>query len=262
MPLLPTADGHLEYLVTGSGRPVTVFAHGLAGSIAETRPLGSAVAGSRVFMHFRGHGASSASESPWSYAALAAELRAVADHVGATRAVGVSLGAGALTTLLAQTPDRFERLVFFLPAVLDRPRRDAALARLHAMATQVDARDVDALAALLLAEQPNGVRDRADVLAYVRRQADALVGTPVSAALRHMPDEVPVSDRRVLAAVTAPALVIAQQGDSAHPVWVAEQLAAALPAGDLHVFGADGALWSARAELRALVAGFLNRPER
>ncbi|MGH8837038.1 MAG: hypothetical protein ACRDWG_18885 [Actinomycetes bacterium] len=152
-------------------------------------------------------------------------MRAIADHTGATRAVGVSLGAGALNTLLAETPQRFERLVFFLPAVLDRPRRDAALDRLHAMAGRVDDRDVDGLAALLLAEQPDGVRDRADAQVLVRRQARALVGTPVSAALRQLPDQVPIGDRAVLAAVTAPALVIAQLGDSAHPVWVAEQLA-------------------------------------
>jgi hypothetical protein len=128
------------------------------------------------------------------------------------------------------------------------------------MAGRVDDRDVDGLAALLLAEQPAGVRGRADVQVFVRRQARALVGTPVSAALRQLPDQVPIGDRAVLAAVTAPALVIAQQGDSAHPVWVAEQLADALPAGQLRVFGAEGALWSARAELRALVAGFLNQP--
>src|SRR3954454_15874353 len=41
---------------TGSMVPTTVFAHGLAGSIADTRPLGSAVAGRKVFFHFRGHG--------------------------------------------------------------------------------------------------------------------------------------------------------------------------------------------------------------
>src|SRR3954452_15943123 len=126
MPVV-TLDGEaIDYLVTGSGDPVTVFAHGLAGSIAETRPLGSGVEGTRVFLHFRGHGASSAPESPWTYPALAAELRAVADHVGATRALGVSLGAGALTTLLGESPERFDRVVFFLPAVIDRPREDAA----------------------------------------------------------------------------------------------------------------------------------------
>src|SRR5262249_35126517 len=77
-----TPGVRLEYVVTGSGPPTTVFAHGLAGSIAETRPLGSGVHGSRVFFHFRGHGRSAPSLSAWSYTALAAELRGIADHVG------------------------------------------------------------------------------------------------------------------------------------------------------------------------------------
>ena len=126
----------------------------------------------------------------------------------------------------------------------------------------VDERDVDALAELLRDEQPSGVRDRPDVLAFVRRQARSLIGTPVSAALLQLPDEVPIPDRGVLAAVDAPGLVIAQRGDSGHPVWVAEQLAAALPAATLRVFGEDGALRSARAELRALIASFLNHQNR
>lgn len=258
MPLLATSDGHLDHLVTGSGTPVTVFAHGLAGSIPETRPLGSGVAGRKVFLHFRGHGASTAPETPWTYAALAAELRAVADHVAATRALGVSLGAGALTALVADTPDRFERLVFFLPAALDRPREGSALRRLEAMADLVDDRDVDGLTEVLLGEQPAAVRHRPDVATWVRRQATTLVGTPVSRALRAMPRQHPLVDRCVLTRVTAPALVIAQEADEAHPVSVARDLAEALPHAELHVFGADGALWSHRRELRERIAGFLN----
>ena len=50
----------LEQLRAGAGSPVTVFAHGLAAGIADTRPLGSAVAGTRVFFQFRGHGGSDA----------------------------------------------------------------------------------------------------------------------------------------------------------------------------------------------------------
>ena len=100
----------LEQLVTGVGDPVTVFAHGLGGDIAGTRPLGSAVTGRRVFFHFRGHGRSDAPPGPWSFADLADDLRAVADRAGATRALGVSMGAGALCRLLASTPERFERI--------------------------------------------------------------------------------------------------------------------------------------------------------
>ena len=33
----------LEYLVSGEGEPTTAFAHGLAGGIPDTRPLGSGV---------------------------------------------------------------------------------------------------------------------------------------------------------------------------------------------------------------------------
>jgi 3-oxoadipate enol-lactonase len=95
--IIETPHGvRLEQLTTGVGQPVTVFGHGLAGDIAGTRPLGSAVAGRRVFFHFRGHGRSDAPPGPWTFGDLATDLRAVADLAGATRALGVSMGAGAL----------------------------------------------------------------------------------------------------------------------------------------------------------------------
>ncbi|MET0422462.1 MAG: alpha/beta fold hydrolase, partial [Actinoplanes sp.] len=97
------AGVRLERLVTGVGVPVTVFAHGLAGDIAGTRPLASAVAGRRVFFHFRGHGRSDAPPGPWSFGDLAQDLRAVADQTGATRALGVSMGSAALARLLSET---------------------------------------------------------------------------------------------------------------------------------------------------------------
>ena len=79
--IIQTPSGvRLEQLVSGVGDPVTVFAHGLAGDITGTRPLGSAVAGRRVFFHFRGHGRSDSPPGPWSFADLAADLRAVADR--------------------------------------------------------------------------------------------------------------------------------------------------------------------------------------
>jgi pimeloyl-ACP methyl ester carboxylesterase len=256
--LLEGPDGSLEFVTTGSGVPATVFAHGLAGSIETTRPFGSGVRGRRTFMHFRGHGASTAEDTPWSYAALAEDLRAVADHVGATQALGVSMGAGALCSLLERTPLRFERLVFVIPAVLDRPRTDDAPDRLVKMAQCVDKGDVESLTALLLEGEPVAMRTRSAVQLWCRRQAAALVGTPVSRALRALPTAVPLSDRRVLAAVTAPALVIAQEQDPAHPVWVAEELAAALPNAHLEVMAPGGIMWRHRAAMRGLVGGFLS----
>ncbi|MGH3736490.1 MAG: alpha/beta fold hydrolase, partial [Micromonosporaceae bacterium] len=122
----------LEYLVIGSGEPVTLFLHGLAGGIPDTRPLGSGVPGTKVFTHLRGHGGSSPLTPGWGYADLAGDVAALADAVGATQALGVSLGAGALCRLLAGRPDRFARVVFFLPAVLDQPRPRARFESLAA----------------------------------------------------------------------------------------------------------------------------------
>jgi len=256
--LLAGPDGLLEFATTGSGLPATVFAHGLAGSIQTTRPFGSGVRGSRTFMHFRGHGGSADPGTPWTYPALAGELRAVADHVGATQALGVSMGAGALCSLLAAAPLRFERVVFVMPAVLDRPRVDGALDRLLEMAKCADNRDVESLAALLLDGEHASLRTQPSVRLWCRRQAGMLVGTPVSRALRALLSAVPLADRGMLAAVTAPALVIAQEQDPAHPVWVAEQLAASLPDAHLEVMAPGGLLWRHRGEMRVLIGGFLS----
>lgn len=194
-PGAPLQDGSgefIEFITTGSGLPSTVFAHGVDGSIATTRPFGSGVIGSRTFLHFRGYGASAPSRGPWTDATLEEDLRAVADHVGATQAFGVSMGAGALCSLVAHTPLRFERLVFALPAVMDRPRTDPA------------------------------------------------------------PPLAP------LGAVTASTLVIAQEQDPDHPVWVAEQLAASMPNARLKVLPPGGILLRHRDVMRVLIAGFLS----
>lgn len=255
--MLQVPGGSLEFLTTGSGAPATVFAHGLAGSIETTRPFGSGVRGSRTFMHFRGHGASSPRQTPWTYAALAEELGAVADHVGARQALGVSMGAGALCTMVARDPRRFDRLVFVLPAVLDSPRPDSALTRLAAMASHADSGDVDSLATLLLEAEPLAFRSQPPVQLWCRRQAKVLAGTSIWRALRALPTAVPVADRAALSAVTAPALVITQHDDPLHPVWVAEQLANALPDARLEVLGPGGIMWRHRARMRDLVAGHL-----
>ncbi|WP_245633011.1 alpha/beta fold hydrolase [Luteipulveratus mongoliensis] len=254
--ILPTREGGLEYLLTGSGSPTTVFAHGLAGSIDTTRPFGSAVSGTRAFFHFRGHGASSSPETPWTYAALATELRAVADHVGATRALGVSMGAGALCHWLAKEPDRFERVVLVIPAVLDTPRQDAALDRLLRMGELADARDVDGVTDLLLEEQPETERNRAAVRAWCRSQAETIVRTDVSRALRTIPHEVAMTSREALTGVHVPVLVLAQEDDPAHPVWVAEQAADLLPEATLEVLPPGGILWRHRAHVRQLIGDF------
>jgi pimeloyl-ACP methyl ester carboxylesterase len=243
----------------GATEPHTLFAHGLAGSIPTTRPYATRVSGTRSFLHFRGHGASPAPEdgNGWTYAELSAELWAVADAVGASRALGVSMGAGALCAGLAHQPERFDRVVLVLPAVVDRPRPDAAVARFAALADAVDAGDLPGIAAHLLEEQPERVRGEQAVQVWCREQAARLVGAGVAAGLRSLPHQVAVTDRELLRRVQVPVLVLAQEDDPAHPAAVAEELATLLPGADLHVLPPGGIMWEHRARVRDLVGSFL-----
>jgi pimeloyl-ACP methyl ester carboxylesterase len=256
--LLATREGGIEYLTTGSGSPVTVFAHGLAGSIETTRPFGGGVSGTKAFFHFRGHGASAAPETDWTYSALAGELDAVSRRTGATRALGVSMGAGAICRLLELDPGRFERVVLVLPAVLDTPRRDRALDRLLRMAELAEERDVDGVTELLLLEQAAGVRVRPDVLAWCRRQAQVIVATDVRRALRTIPHATAMSDRAALQRVSSPMLVISQADDAAHPVAVAEEIGRQVPHAHVEVLPAGGILWQHRDQVRRLIGRFLD----
>jgi 3-oxoadipate enol-lactonase len=257
--LLPTETGAVEYLVTRSGEPTTVYGHGLLGSIDETRPFASGVAGTAVFLRFRGHGRTQAFDGRWDYRAVAGELRAVADEVGATQALGVSLGAGALLRLLVTTPRRFRRIAFVLPPPLPGYRHPAATAAWTAMADLVVAKDVDGVAAALLHAQPAPVRALTQAHRYYARVARDLVDGPgdTVTALRTFPSADPVADMAALQRVEAPALVIGQRDDPLHPIESGVALADALPNGKLHVLGRPGALWLDRAELRGVLSGFL-----
>jgi 3-oxoadipate enol-lactonase len=257
--LVATPHGvQLERLVTGVGDPVTVFAHGLGNGIATTRPFGSGVAGRRLFFQFRGHGRSEAPAGPWTYLDLARDLRAIADLGGASRAFGASLGAGALCRLLAESPERFEKLVFFLPAVLDQPRGPVAWERVNALLEAVESGDASAVADVVSLELPAAVRNTPAGWAYLRQRLDQLLRDGLADGLATLAEQVPLNDATALAAVTAPALVIGCAGDDLHPVEVAEQLAAALPRATLHVYDRPGVLWSERADLRGRISGFLN----
>ncbi len=271
--LLATPVGvRLECLATGSGAPVTVFAHGLATGIAQTRPLGTAVPGTRVFFHFRGHGRSQAPAGPWGYRDLAADLDTVAYRYAATRALGVSLGAAALCRLLADAPLRFDRVVFYLPAALDQPHPPAARQRYAQLRAVLDRWPVPPPGtpgtagtagvgngfdgSRALAEITEVLARDAPGTAGLRERAEALLRHGLGTGLAGVLDDVPVPELAALAAVTVPALVIGAQGDPVHPVSVATRLAAALPRADLHVYDQPGPLFTARTDLRERISGF------
>lgn len=257
--LLGTDTGDVEYLVTRSGAPVTLYAHGLLGSIAEARTFSSGVPGTAAFLHFRGHGRTRAADGRWDYGALAGELRAVADRVSATRALGVSLGAGAIMRLLESEPERFERVVLMLPPSVDGVRGDAATAVWRTLAGRVEAADAVGVARSLVAGQVPAVRELPAARKHFERVAERLVASDaeVATALRTLPTAVPIDGRAVLRRVDVPVLVVCQRDDPLHSAEVAEELAALFPAGRLHVMREPGLPWFGRDELRTLLTDFL-----
>lgn len=261
MPLIDGPVGQLHHVITGSGEPVTLFVPGLAQSIADTRPFGSAVDGTRVFVDLRGHGGSAApkSDDGWTYQGLADDVRTVGDAVGATRAVGVSLGAAALIRLLANDPSRFERVVLALPGPLRGGRGHDLLAVSDALADAVAVNDPIAMGRCLVALQPESAQGRSDVRLWARRHAADIGGSAVAEAIRQFP-RLPVLDSlAALGEVTASVLVLAQRGDDVHPVSAAEELAAAIPGVRLEVSDVPW-IWGGRSQLRETVSGFLGAP--
>jgi pimeloyl-ACP methyl ester carboxylesterase len=227
--------------VVGSGLPVTVFAHGLGGSSIETRPLAVRTPGTRVLLTFRCHGESDPIEGGWTYDDLADDLLEVADAFGATRAAGLSLGAGALLRVLSRLPDRFERLAFVLPAALDETRDDLATARLRRLGDALVAGDEAHVVRMLLEEVPAAVRDRGGVRILVDRRARLMLG---STPPYPRGTDAPLTDLQGLAAVAAPALVISQADDPLHPSEVATRLACLLPNAELLLLEPGGVFWT------------------
>ena len=249
-----TRVGPVGCTVVGGGLPVTVFAHGLGGSAAETRPLAARSPGTRVLLDFRGHGRSGPLPGGWDYDLLADDLLAVADHVGATAAVGLSVGSGALLRVLSRDPSRFDRLAFVMPAALDEARSDGATLSIQRLGHAIDTGDLEQVTSLLLAEVPPVARERRAVRVLVARRAALLLTRPAPKPLHA---DRPLADRAVLSAVRAPALVVAQEDDVLHDLDLAVELAAALPDAALLPLPAGGVFWTAKRQVQDALATHL-----
>ena len=258
MPEIVTPDARLHVEVDGSGEPVTVLAHGLTNSCRELAAFTPAVAGSKVRFCFRGHGHSSAPETGYGFAELAGDLRAVADAYDATRAVGTSLGAGAICRVVAEEPDRFERLVLLLPAALDIAfehadgvLRIAEILETHAKDEAVEMILSDGDRAQKYEEAP-WLRDF-DVMLW---QDMNPIG--VARAIRGIVGDRALEDREVLRKVEAPTMIICREGDLIHPAELGRILADLFPRSELIVLGSEGELLASIPMLVEKVAGFLS----
>lgn len=244
--------------VLGAGEPVTVVGHGLTGTRRDFAVLAPFLPGTKVLFDFRGHGESDC-PPPGSYSMdhFAADVDHVAAATGATALVGVSLGGGATLRLLRSRPDRFERLVFILPARLERA--DPTKTKLLRLAELLETRLLPEVADLIVAEEERqGAFERYPSMRDRRREAIlAMNADGLPRAIREVVDDPPITDPEPIRSVTAPALVIGQEGDQAHRAEVARELAATLPNAELLMFDEPPAMLEGMASLTQRVARFL-----
>jgi 3-oxoadipate enol-lactonase len=253
-----TEDAVLHVELDGAGAPVTVFAHGLTNSCMELAAFTPFAPGTKVRFCFRGHGHSSTPDpGHFGFADFARDLDAVATAYGATNAVGTSLGAGALTHILGDRPDRFERLVFLLPAALDVPMSDHSSFDRTAQLLETLPKD-EAIDAIF---RESGRQETFDANPGLR-EFDMLLWqdmNPVGVArsIREVVRDVAIDDREKLRAVTAPAFVIAREGDAIHPAEIGRVLVDLMPNAELILLGSEEELMAQIPTLVQRVSAFL-----
>jgi len=261
VPMIEGPDCGLWVETLGSGEPVTLFAHGVTSSVAELRPLAARAPGTRVLFDFRGHGHS---ESPpesagYDHASMRRDLEHVADRYEAHQAFGISMGAGAILSLLEEKPDRFERLAFFIPASIDAPNEGSpaafpALAHMLETYTleEVVARTIDAPAqAPLFERRPYWRALWRDRILRMNR-----VGIP--RALRaYVSGTYPMKDATALKRVLAPALILGHEDDPIHDASVARRLADLLPNAMLKLWPEPLAMYDDLDSFASLIGAFL-----
>jgi pimeloyl-ACP methyl ester carboxylesterase len=252
-----TEDATLNVEVDGEGEPVTVLAHGLTNNCKELAAFTPFLQGTKVRFDFRGHGRSTAPPVGFGFEDFARDLDAVAGAYGATRAVGTSLGAGAIANLLCRDPERFARTVWLLPAALDGAF--AFKERYRKLAADLEGKTPDEALATVLSD-PGRVaeylnepwREDLDRVMWTHADPDGL-----ARAIRGVIDDWPVRGRELLRRIIAPVLLICIEGDEVHPVELGHLLAGLLPNSELLVYGSQRELFEALPALVQRVVSFL-----
>jgi pimeloyl-ACP methyl ester carboxylesterase len=255
MPEVRNGDVTLHVEVDGAGEPVTILAHGLTNSCRELAPFTPSLTGTAVRFCFRGHGHSSAPDHGYRFEDLASDLDAVARAYGARNAVGTSMGAGAIMSLLEHDPTRFERIVMLLPASLDLPFTNPER--------------FDGIADLLESYPKGEAIDRILEMSRERyegapwlRELDLLLWEDmnpvgVARAIREVVRDVSISDRELLRKVDAPVLLICREGDSIHPAALGRILHELFPNSELVTLGSEEELIASIPMLVERVRSFL-----
>lgn len=226
MPALDVDGATLDYDITGDSGPLIVQLHGLTSSRVRDAALGLDLArslrGHRVLRYdARGHGGSTGSPDPADYGwdQLANDLHRLLDHVAPgekVHGVGPSMGTGTLLHAAVKRPKRFASLTFVTPPTAWKTRRAQADTYLD------NARRVERFGLSAFVEQ-GSTAPVPPALAYAPHTQstipEALLPTIMrGAAATDFPD------RKKIARIKAPTLILAWTGDASHPMKTAKKL--------------------------------------
>ena len=223
------AGTRLFAFARGRGRPLILLHGGMGDHRAIGVRLGALADHHRLVMpDVRGAGRSHfAGALAWDL--LAADVRALMDHLRLPRAVvgGFSAGSGAALAFARRHPERAEALVLLWPAFGGAtrgllPAQRVAMDRMHAAGKRALAEGIEALDPLF-ESLPTPIRDAAVAMARSFDPASVEATTRFLASGAH-----PFTHDDELAALAMPTLVVPGI-DPEHPVEIAEAYVRAMP---------------------------------
>lgn len=231
---LPTADGDLAYLDTGSGDPVVLIHSGFVDHRVWRDQIPALAAHHRVIApDVRGHGFSANASAPFRWAD---DLAALLRHIDAGPAVlvGLSMGGVIATDTVLEHPGLVRAVVTSGAVTGDFQYTDAWHQELQAeSARALAAGDLEAWTRAFLRVVPGPHRDADDIDPDIARRLREMA---LHTLAKHTPDE---KDRLVrvtgswdrLPEIDVPLLVLSGGLEPAELHAAAERLAAAVPDG-------------------------------
>lgn len=226
MPSLDVVDATLDYDLWGDHGPLVVQLHGLTSS--RTRDavmgldLGWALRDHRILRYdARGHGRSTGDprEASYTWPSLARDLLALLDHVAPgeqVHGVGTSMGSGTLLHAAMIEPERFASLTLVVPPTAWETRVGKA-STYRDNADLVEHDGIGAFVALSsTTPEPPALADAPQTWPAVAEHLLPIVLR--GAAATNLPD------RRTVAGIHIPTLILAWADDPSHPLSTARQL--------------------------------------
>jgi pimeloyl-ACP methyl ester carboxylesterase len=263
-----TINGHtLRYRLSGEG-PLAVFGHGLLGSIEqidrEAPVLREFEPRLRLLLYdARGHGQSGGPDDPASYTweSLGLDMTAFLDHTGDEVAIfgGASMGAATALWAALERPERVRALVLVMPPPLGHPQmrgaeEQQALQMLEMLSAAVQNFGLEKT--VELARQLPGFSESAGAeerVAWLLEQNPAALRYAIPGLIQS-----PYHDPEDYRRITAPTIVLAEEGDPLHPARAARLVAERVPGARLTIAPEAGYWRTHPGELIAELSAFLD----